>query len=107
MNCKLVFADGTELDNLTVDNNVFASQTEVAAEMLNEEALASVTVIPTEGEEYMLRYAKTDTIYRVGDEWHFALVGASAEEIRMRELREDMETALNELLDFVIGGVEV
>lgn len=103
MNCKLVFADGTELDNITVENNVYSSPTEVTDEMLNEEALVEVTVIPDEGEEITLRYAKSDIVYQVGDAWHFVLVGASAEEIRMRELREDMEEGLASLLEFVLG----
>ena len=103
MNCKLVFADGTELDNLTMENNVYASPVEVTAETLNEEALETITVIPTEGEQFVLRYAKYDTIYMVGDSWHFVLVGASADEIRVRELREDMEEGLASLLEFVLG----
>lgn len=88
MNCKIVFADGTELDNLTMDGNVYSSQAEVLPEMLNEDALVSVRVVPTEGEEFTLRYAKYDTIYRVGDEWHFALVGANTDEIKLREMQE-------------------
>ena len=103
MSCKLVFADGTELDNITVENNVYASPTEVTAETLNEDALSTVTVIPTDGDEITLRYAKYDTIYKVGDSWHFVLVGASADEIRVRELREDMEEGLASLLEFVLG----
>ncbi len=108
MNCKLVFADGTELNNIKMENGVFASGAEVTAAQLTEEALEEVQVIPAagEGEAFTIPYARHDTIYRVGNEWHFVLVGANAEEIRMRELRNDMETALNELLDFVIGGEE-
>jgi len=88
MNCKLVFADGTELDNLTMDGNVYSSPVQVTADTLNEDALVSVRVVPTEGEEFTLRYAKYDTIYRVGDEWHFALVGANEDEINLREMQE-------------------
>lgn len=88
MNCKLIFADGTELNNLTMNGNVYASKVEVTADTLNEDALVSVRVVPTEGEEFTLRYVKYDTIYRVGDEWHFALVGANEDEIKLREMQE-------------------
>jgi len=50
-----------------------------------------VTIIPNEGEDIVLRYAKHDMIYQVEDEWHFVLVGADANEIRMRELAEENE----------------
>lgn len=85
MNCKIILADGTELDNLTFDNNVYVSPTEVTAAMLSEDALELVKVIPANGEEVELKYAKTDIVYHESDGWHFVLVGASAEEIRNRE----------------------
>ena len=85
MNCKIILADGTELDNLTFDNNVYVSPTEVTAAMLNDEALELVKVIPTDGEETELKYAKTDIVYHEADGWHFVLVGASADEIKIRE----------------------
>lgn len=91
MNCKLVLADGTELDNITMENNMCASQVEVTAETLSDEALETVRIVPDEGEETILRYAKTDKVYRVGDEWHFVLVGAGDDEIRMRQLQEENE----------------
>ena len=106
MNCTLRFANGLVLENITEDNGIYASQTEVTTDMLSEEALASVEVVPDVGETKVIRYAKYDTIYKVGEEWHFCLAEASLEEIRARELRTDMETSLNDLLEFVIGGEE-
>ena len=106
MNCTLHFANGLVMENITENNGIYASQTEVTPEMLSEDALAEVEVVPSEGEKRVIKYAKSDTIYKVDNEWHFCLAGASAEEIRMRDLRTDMETALNELLEFVIGGEE-
>lgn len=106
MTYKLKFADGTELDNLEMNGNTFISQTEVTTETLNEEALEEVTVTDSEGGENVIRYARYDTIFHEEDGWHFVLFGASSDEIKYRELKEDMEIALNELLDFVIGGEE-
>ena len=106
MKCTVTFADGRVLENVEVYNGVYTVNTEITNKDLNEQALETVKVEQEDGETASLRYAKTDIVYKVGDEYHFVLVGASDEEIMAKELRSDMETALNELLDFVIGGEE-
>lgn len=104
MKCKLIFADGTVLNQVTIDNGVYSSETEVTEEMLNDAALETVKVVFEDETEQTLRFAKHDMIYIVDGAWHFVLVPASVNDLKMNELRSDMETALNELLDFVIGG---
>lgn len=106
MKCTVTFADGRVLKNVDVDNGIYSVTTEITNADLNKQALETVEVEQEDGETFSLRYAKTDVVYKVGDEYHFVLVGASEEEIRSKELRSDMETALNELIDFVIGGEE-
>lgn len=94
---KLVFNDGLELDNVSFDNGVYSCPTEVTNEMLNPEALKSVIFTPDEGEPEIIRFAKTDIVYRGEDDgYHFVLVGESPEQIKIRELTD----ALNAL----IGG---
>ncbi len=101
-------ADGTVLENLEMNCNTFISPTEVTDEMLNEEALAEVTITetPEDGDPIVtvLSHARYDKILTDEDGWHFVLWGESEQERKFRELREDFGTAINELLDFVIGG---
>ena len=104
---KVVLADGTELDNLTMNGNTFISQGEVTDEMLNEEALEEVTITetPEQGEPIVtvLTHARYDKIMHENDGYHFVLFGESPDERKYRELREDMEEGLASLLEFVLG----
>lgn len=101
MNCNLVFADGTELIGLQYDpiTNVIVSQTEITKNILTDEACETVIMTVTDGQEEMkttLRYVKWQ-LYQRDDEWHLVLVGASSEEIKIKEL-EAQNTMLLECL---------
>ena len=89
MKCKLVFADGTVLDRVTVDNGVYSSETEVTDAMLNADALETVRVVFEDETEQELRFAKTDVVYVVDGKWKFVLVPANADEMKIHELRKD------------------
>ena len=89
MKYTLIFADGTELSNVTLSNNVFVCPIEVTKEMLNDEALKIVRIVPDEGEETILQYAKTDIVYHEQDGYHFVLVGADKDEIELQQLKAE------------------
>lgn len=107
---KITLADGTELENLTLNGNTYISAEPVTAEMLNEEALKKVTIleIPEDGEpiETIISHAKYDTIMHDSDGYHFVLWGESPEEKKIRELQEtnDMLTeCILEMSEVVYG----
>lgn len=107
MSYKLILADETEIDNLEMNGNTLISQTEVTAEMLNEEAMETVTLIETDDQgnehETVFRYAQTGGVFHEADGYHFVIWGASPAEIEMKEIRKDMEDAVMGLLEFVLG----
>ena len=106
MKCSIVFADGTNLNNVIFDNNIYVSPTAVTAEMLNDTALETVEITFEDGSSNVLKYAKTDIVYQESDGWHFVLVGSDEREISMKELRKenDMLTeCILEMSEIVYG----
>lgn len=108
MSYKLILANGTELENLEMNGNTLISETEVLAEMFSDENMKTVTLVETDEQgnehETVFRYAQTNGVFHEEDGYHFVIWGAGPTEIALHELREDFGTAINELLDFVIGG---
>lgn len=109
MNYRLVFADGTALEGLTFreETNTLISPAEVTEAMLTDAACETVRLIAPGGEETVLRYAKHDKIYQEPDGWHFSLVGAGPEEIKIREQEEQIQMLTDcilEMSEIVYGG---
>lgn len=103
-------ADGMRLENLTMNGNMFVSQEEIAIDDLDAEALEEVTITeyPEEGGEIdtTIENAVCDGVLHWPEGYLFNLREEDPRDKALRELREDTETALNELLDFVVGGDE-
>lgn len=103
-------ADGRRLENLTMNGNMFVSQEEIAIDDLDAEALEEVTITeyPEEGGEIdtTIENAVCDGVLHWPEGYLFNLREEDPRDKALRELREDTETALNELLDFVVGGDE-
>lgn len=89
MKYTIHLADSTELHNVNYDNGIFVCPTEVTNDMLSNEALETVRLVPEEGEETILKYVKTDIVYHEPDGWHFVLVGADKDEIELRNLKDE------------------
>lgn len=95
MSGKLIFADGTQIDNLIIkETGTIVSPTEITPEMLNESAMKTVKLIMTEDgseTETVYQYAKTNGAFRKEDGWHIYIWGANSAEIEMNQLREENE----------------
>ena len=103
---KLHFADGTELDNLTMSGTTLISETEIDPSTFNEEAMELVVMTDEDGEETVYQYAQTNGAFHKENGWCFTIWGASPAEIEMRQLREEneiLEGAIAELAE-IIGG---
>jgi hypothetical protein len=105
---KLIFADGTVLDDLTMSDNTFFSKTEIPT--LTEEMLKEVKIIEMDESgvsfETVYKYARTNGAYHDANGWYLVIWGASQMEIDMIELREEnemLESAIVELAE-LIGG---
>ena len=103
-------ADGRLLEHLGMNGNMFVSQEEITKEDLDEEALETVTITeyPENGDsvETVIEHAICDTVLHWPEGYLFNIREEDPRSREIRELREDTETALNELLDFVVGGEE-
>ena len=103
MSYKLILADGTELDNLTMNGNTLISETEVTNEMLSDESLEEVTMIETDeqGNEKttVYRYAHTNGVFHEADGYHFVIWGAGPSEIEIRNLKADNEMLIECILE--------
>lgn len=103
-------ADGRRLENLTMNGNMFVSQEKITIDDLDAEALEEVTITeyPEGGGEIVttIENAVCDGVLHWPEGYLFNLREEDPRDKALRELREDTETALNELLDFVVGGDE-
>lgn len=103
-------ADGRRLENLTMNGNMFVSQEKIAIDDLDVESLEEVTITeyPEGGGEVdtTIENAVCDGVLHWPEGYLFNLREEDPRDKALRELREDTETALNELLDFVVGGDE-
>lgn len=103
-------AGGRRLEHLKMNGNMFVTQEEITKEDLDEEALESVVIVeyPEEGDpiETEIENAVCDGVLIWPEGRLFNIREEDPRDRAIRELREDTETALNELLDFVVGGDE-
>lgn len=101
-------ADGRLLEGITMNGSMFVTQEEITKEDLNAEALAEVTITeyPEEGGEIdsFIEHGVCDGVLVWPEGRLFNIREEDPRDREIRELREDTETALNELLDFVVGG---
>ena len=107
----ITMSDGIVLDNLTMNGNMYVSQTEIALEDLNAETLASVTIVETDdGGSHENTYMNMvcDGVLHWPEGWMFNLREMTQQEIERMELEmrlEEAEAALIELAG-LIGGME-
>lgn len=98
MNGKIIYADGTLMD-VELNGTCF---------ILDQKPTfpSDLSIITVEGDKgnKVYRNAYVQECASVDGRYWFTFIEENKTETSLRELREDMETALNELLDFVLGG---
>lgn len=100
---KITFKDGTQLENLELNGNNFISPV-ILSDAVFEGKLGEVRVFDSETE--------TETVYkdmvlianRVFDGKSWFILAEKTEDDKERERITDMELALTELYEMIIGG---
>ena len=91
----IILNDGERLDNLTLNGSMFVSQTEVALEQLNEEALAEVTIIETDDAgnttETHMENAVCDNVLQWPEGWLFNIREPSAMEAQITAMQAQID----------------
>lgn len=107
----ITLKSGRQLTDLTLNGSMFVSQEALAKEDLSPEELSEITVMETHDSgshtETVLTDQVCDAVLHWPEGYLFNLRDEDPRDRAVRLLREDTETALNELLDFVLGGAEV
>ncbi|MBR6982151.1 MAG: hypothetical protein IKH75_01235 [Ruminococcus sp.] len=106
----ITLRNGNVLSDLTMNGNMFVSKEAISKDDLDEEALASVTIVetPDEGEEITKEYENMvcDGVLEWPEGYLFNLREQSDDEKRFNELRQDVADALTGLLEFITGEEE-
>lgn len=87
-NITLILADGTIIDNLTINGNNLISQTDVGEDKLSAVNLSRITINGTEYRDMLLRNYWKDT-----DGWHIVISEITPQ--------ERLEARINAKIDYI------
>lgn len=104
----ITLKSGRQLDDLGLNGSMFVSQEEITKDDMNAEELEEVTITEHHEDgsetETTIGNAVCDGVLHWDEGYLFNIREEDPRDRALRELREDTETALNELLDYVVGG---
>ena len=104
---SITFHDGSHIDSLTMNGDMFVSKTEIAVDSLNDESLKIVTIIESDGGKpttTVLHDATCDGVLHWPEGWLFNIREKSGEEKAQAETAsrlEEIDAALVELAELI------
>ena len=103
----IILHDNSRLENLTMNGDMFVSNTEITSDILNDNTLKTVTIIESENRQTTtttINNAICDGIIHWPDGWLFNIRERSSEEKIQAEMAthlEEIDAALVELAELI------